>query len=276
MERIIEEFINKNNVITKPYLNHYGCGCTVGSGNANGTGKAFVRSSDNNTFSGKDFISYNGNKLYLIDDYLLYITHVHEPWAKGEIIKNDLTTQTCYIGKINNIIVVSDSIRNVLELLRKKIMNTYKNEDDIAAAFVYAHPDYNKQYDWEEMVFWHSITNYSCSEGRNNFSKLSNKKKGDTASPKELIELAKNTIASSSPIAAMQRRVISITAVFIMNIIAYTERSFSVMTRLLVIGWVRRNSAVLLHSSLASAEMPRIPAKIAPPRPRTFPHSITK
>ena len=43
------------------------------------------------------------------------------------------------------------------------------------------------------MVFWHSVTNNSCAEGRGKFTRNSNKYSGSKATPKELIQLLKNS-----------------------------------------------------------------------------------
>lgn len=192
MERRIEEYLkNFNNEYYPPYKNHYGQGITLGCGNKYCKGYALpLTFQDNN--SGKNILSYNGHKVYLINDYLLYITHIREPWAMGKIIKNDLTTQDCYLGKINNNIVVVSNLHDGIEELRNKISNKVNNIDDIVEAFVLAHPNYEKEYDWNEMVTWHSLDKTSCADGRKKFSNFANKNCNSKATPKELIEIMKN------------------------------------------------------------------------------------
>jgi hypothetical protein len=191
MEGRINEYLKTNHKINKPYTNHYGIGSPIGSGSEFGNGRAYTFNNRTDNYNGSSIVSFNKNKVYHINGYTLYITHIHEPWAKAEIIKNDLTTQTCYIGKINDYIAISDSIKGALCELRELISKGKNNDDEMLKAFVFAHPNYNKEYDWDEMVFWHSVSSYSCAEGRRRFSDASNKDIGSKATPKELIELMK-------------------------------------------------------------------------------------
>lgn len=198
MERSIESYIYTEPQYKQPYSNHYGYGVALGAGDRFGRGRAFLeytRKADEANSNG--IISFNGNKTYDIDGYLLYITHVHSPWASGEIIKSDLTTQPCYILKINDNIVVESSLRNAMEVMRHRLFLNKENDVDIAYAFVLAHPDYYKQYDWDEMVAWHSLSPTSCADGRHKFSKTANKKSGDTATPEELISFMKNSTSKN-------------------------------------------------------------------------------
>lgn len=206
MERRIAEFVYTEPRYNPPYNNHFGYGDTLGGGNFNGTGRAFIDYSPvADMYTGEAILSYNNNKTYIIDDFVVYITHIHEPWVMGEIIKNDLTTESCYMAKINDKFVVDYSLREVLDGMREKIRLTKDNADDIARAFVLAHPDYEKEYDWEEMVAWHSLDKTSCAEGRRNFSKKAKMSAGMKATPKTLIELMMNTTAR--PIAEKMKKI---------------------------------------------------------------------
>lgn len=192
MERRVKEYLTYNEYIEPPYENHYGNGCSMGYYDVKGCGRAYVsyEPTDNN-YTGKDIISVNGNRLHMVNGYLLYITNIHEPWANAEIIKNDLTTQKCYIGKVNDNYVISDTLHDALIKLREAISTTDDNERDTAKAFVIAHPCYDKEYDWEEMIAWHSMVKTSCAEGRRSFSDYSNKTYGAKATPREVIGFMK-------------------------------------------------------------------------------------
>lgn len=199
MERTVEDFIKHEVKYTPPYNNHYGWGHSVGCGDAQGCGRAFIDTLSEIdrefSYTGKGILSFNNQPTYVIDDYIVYITHVHTPWFMGEIINNDFTTQTCYMVKVNNKYVVASSIKDVVDIMREKIAETSNNAIDIAHAFVLAHPDYNKLYDWDEMVTWHSLDPSSCVEGRRTFSRHAGKRSGDLATPKELITFMKNSPA---------------------------------------------------------------------------------
>lgn len=197
MERTVDYQIQLEPQYYQPYENGYGCGPSMGSGDKLGNGRAFVEYESIETdYDGRGIISYNNHTVYCIDGYMLYIDHVHEPWMIGQILKNDLTIQQCYLAKINHNYVVAGSLHETLELMRKKILSSNSNEKDIATAFVIAHPEYENKYDWDEMVAWHALSTTSCANGRRQFSKLSDKSSGDTATPKELIEFMKNSPAA--------------------------------------------------------------------------------
>mgnify|MGYP003289826271 CR=1 FL=1 len=197
MEGRIREYLQVSDEPFYPYTNHVGYGNTLGAGDKYGNGNAFTYRPITDRYTGNDIVSFNGNKVYMIDGYALYITHIRKPWAMAKIIKNDLTTQNCYIGKINDNIVVASSLHEALKELRQKVNQTNDNDYDIAQAFVYAHPDYEKQYDWEEMVFWHSLSKFSCQQGRQRFSENAHKTKDSTATPKELIAIMKQSRAAN-------------------------------------------------------------------------------
>jgi hypothetical protein len=192
MERRIKEYIGTNEKYKQPYLNHNGNSSLMGYCNYDGKGRGFVEYKRvNDNYSGKDILSYNNHKLYMIDGYLLYITNIHEPWANAEIVKNDLTTQHCYVGKINDNYAVSDTLYGAVEKLRENISSKQDNKKDVAKAFVNAHPNYNKEYDWMEMISWYILNNRSCVNGGIPFTKFCKKNSESKATPKELIELMK-------------------------------------------------------------------------------------
>lgn len=197
MEGKIEDFLNLKHQYNTPYQNHYGYGDDMGCGDIDGSGRAFVETTVKENYNGSDFLYFNGNKVYCVNGYILYITHIRDNWAMGEIIKNDLTTQKCYLGKLNNFIVVSDSIRGAFELLKEHLTNKKNNEDyfneNFSKAFVKAHPYYDKEYDSEEVAFWHTM--HSCTDGIKKFTDLNHKGKGTKITPKEMIESMKSTIA---------------------------------------------------------------------------------
>lgn len=177
----------------EPYPNHYGYGSVMGFCDENGKGRAFTSNIPQTEYNGSSIASYNGKKTYFINGYVVRIVHVHGPWAMGEIINNDLTTQTCYLAKVNNNFVVAGSLREVLEEMRNRISSSINIYKDMAQAFLLAHPEYEKEYDWDEMVAWHSLEPTSCIDGRRRFTALANKKSGDKGTPKELISFMKQS-----------------------------------------------------------------------------------
>ena len=189
MERGINDILNNDDKYSSPYVNHAGYGTAMGAGDNEGKGYAFIDYTPKKNYNGKDIISFNGKKTYFINDYLILIKNVRFPWIKGEIIKNDFTTQPCYIGSLNNKFVVSDSIKSVFEKLKELINEKEYNESDLARAFVIYHPEYEKEYKWSEMLEWHTLRLNSCENGRKMFTNVCNKQNNDMITPKELVEL---------------------------------------------------------------------------------------
>lgn len=191
MERSIKEYLGDGIVYHQPYKPHDGSGSMIGGGDMFGNGKAYTYKRPENDYNGSGILSFNGKTVYHINGYTMLIKHIREPWALAEIIKNDFTLQPCYIGKINKHIAVGSSLKDVLDELRGQIFKTYDNEDDIARAFVAAHPLYDKEYDWEEMVSWHSLDKTSCADGRKKFTRNAGKRPGSCGTPRELISYMK-------------------------------------------------------------------------------------
>lgn len=189
MERGINVILNPEKPYSAPYTNHIGSGTAFGAGNVIGYGYACVDYAPKENYTGSSILSFNGNKTYFLDDFVVYIKHFRFPWIKGEIVKNDFTTQPCYLTRVNNKTVVSNSIKNVYEELKSKIEFKKYNELDIARAFVMYHPEYEKKYEWGEMVEWHSLSLNSCANGRKIFTSVCNKKDKDLTTPKEFVEL---------------------------------------------------------------------------------------
>lgn len=177
----------------RPYANNFGYGHSLGCGDIYGCGRCFVNYQPIENYNGSGVISFNDKPVSFIDDFTVCVTHIKEPYATGEVVKNDLTTQKCYMGKVNNHIVVSESIRDVISKMRDAISVSGDIEEDVAQAFVFAHPNYEKKYNWDEMVKWHSLIPTSCIDGRRQFTIMAGKNNNAKATPKELIEFMKKS-----------------------------------------------------------------------------------
>lgn len=178
---------------SRPYTNRYGYGNSLGCGDIYGCGRCYVNYQPIEKYNGSGIISFNNKPVSFVDDFTVCITHIKEPYALGEVIKNDLTTQKCCLGKVNNHIVISESIRGVISQMRNLIAVSDDIEEDVARAFVLAHPNYEKKYNWDEMVAWHSLIPTSCLDGRRQFTLSAEKNSNSKVTPKELIEFMKHS-----------------------------------------------------------------------------------
>lgn len=187
MERRITNFLDTNSENNPSYINHDGRGISSGYGDKYGNGKGYSYYINYESNPMNSIIEYNGYKTRLINNQLIYITNIKHFIAKGKIINPDFTTKDCYVGKINNFFIVESSIRKVIEEL-KKIVKKRNNITDLAIAFVETHPYYEKEYEWGEMLYWHTLSNNSCQHGRNKFSEYAKKTNKSKCTPKELIQ----------------------------------------------------------------------------------------
>lgn len=188
MERSLNAILY-NDAYNPPYVNHTGWGNATGAGNKNGCGNGYVNYNPRENYNGKDIIEFNGNKTLFIQDYLLYIKNFRFPWIKGEIIKNDFTTQPCYFTNLNNKIAIASSIKEVFNELKNNINHKKYNDADVARAFVICHPEYEGKYKWGEMVEWLTLEPYKTSNHVKIFTKVCKKRDKNLVTPKEFIEL---------------------------------------------------------------------------------------
>lgn len=175
-----------------PYDNGNGKGTAIGYDKICSVGYNHFPDPD-----GSGIAEYNGHKVHHIDGYYLYITHVHGPWATGEIIKNDLTTQSCYIGRLGSYYVVAGTLREVFDRLRKRATKRRGNIEDIAQVFCEAFPDPDKEYKWGDMLFVHSLHPYSCEQGRTRWTNTVGYGKEDRSTVWNFLEVADNSIAQN-------------------------------------------------------------------------------
>ena len=131
----------------------YGYGYGSGSGDGDGYG----------------LISFNGQKVYYIDEMPTVIEKVHENLAKGFTVNNDLTTSACFIAKGENKFAHGETFAEAQKALQDKIFADMDTEEKIVVFLKEFQPDvkYNARLFYE----WHSKLTGSCEFGRNSFVK---------------------------------------------------------------------------------------------------------
>lgn len=167
----------------------YGGGCGSGSGGGYGSGCGY----------GYDdgVVSFCGQKVYQIDDVPTLIDHVHGNAAKGRILRDDLSTEACYIAKQGSLFAHGKTLRAAMDALLEKLFEDMPEEERIAE-FVKAH-EWGKQYPSADYYDWHNRLTGSCDMGRSEFAKRHGYKLTDDEllTVEEFIKLTENSYGGS-------------------------------------------------------------------------------
>ena len=153
------------------YCSGYGSGYGDGYGYGNGSGycSGYGDGYGSGYGSGRGVVSFCGQKVYQIDDVPTLIDHVHGSAAKGRILRDDLTTEDCYIVKQGSLFAHGKTLRAAMDALRDKLFEDMPEEERIAE-FVKAH-EWGKQYPSADYYGWHHRLTGSCDMGRSEFAK---------------------------------------------------------------------------------------------------------
>ena len=142
-----------------------GLGSGLGSGDGSGLGSGL-----GSGFRSRDgILSFCGQRVYQIDDVPTLVDHVHGGVAMGRILREDLTTESCYIVKQGSLFAHGETLRAAMEALRDKLFEDMPEEERIVE-FVKAHK-WGKQYPSADYYDWHNRLTGSCDMGRSEFAK---------------------------------------------------------------------------------------------------------
>lgn len=165
------------------FLNGSGSGCGDGYGYGGGGGSGGG--------SGDGLKEYNGQTVYMVDDVPTLIDHVHGSFAKGRMIRSDLTTEDCYIAKQDGHFAHGETLKKARAAVLEKLFDDMPEEDRIAA-FVQAFPDPKKPVDNGELFDWHHRLTGSCEMGRKAFVKDRGLSLDGETTVEEFIRLTEN------------------------------------------------------------------------------------
>jgi hypothetical protein len=175
----------------------YGYGYGSGSGSGSGSGYGDGSGSGSGDGYGRWIVSFCGQKVYQIDGVPTLVDHVHENVAKGRILRDDLTTEDCYIVKQGSLFAHGETLRAAMDALRDKLFEDMP-EDERIAEFVKAHK-WGKQYPSTDYYEWHHRLTGSCDMGRSEFAKRHGYKLTDDEllTVDEFIKLTENSFGGS-------------------------------------------------------------------------------
>lgn len=141
----------------------YGPGSGCGSGYGNGHGDGYG-DGDNDG----QILSFNKQKVYIIDDTKTIITSVKNDVAKGFILNKDLTLTDCYIVKNNYHFSHGKTLKEALQSLENKTLLSLPIEQRIEN-FKNSFKNYNLKQKASLLYDWHYKLTGSCRMGRDNF-----------------------------------------------------------------------------------------------------------
>ena len=148
----------------------YGSGSGDGSGYGSGYGSGSGDGSGDGDGSVPGIKTYNGQKVYYIDDVPTLIDAVHGHTARGSIVQRDLTLKPCFIARSGNSFAHGETLHDAVEAAQQKELEDSPLEERIAR-FVEEHPDPDALHPCKELHSWHHTLTGSCKMGRDQFVK---------------------------------------------------------------------------------------------------------
>ena len=147
----------------------YGSGDGYGDGFGDGSGDGYGDGSGDGYGDGNDDIkALNGDIVDHIDDVPTIITQVRGNIARGYMIKEDLTLDSCYIVKVGNSFAHGKTLKDAVTDAEAKEMKRLPVEERIEK-FKEAFGSLDSEHTGKEFYDWHHILTGSCRMGRDAF-----------------------------------------------------------------------------------------------------------
>lgn len=161
----------------------YGSGYGSGDGDGDGDGDG----------SGDGVKEWQGQPVYIVDGVATLIDSVHGTYAKGRILRNDFTTEDCYIAKVEGrYFAHGDTLRKAFNDAKNKAFEDLSEEERIAK-FIEQYPDKEAKIPASELFEWHNRLTGSCEMGRRNFARQHGIDiENDSFTVVEFVDLTKN------------------------------------------------------------------------------------
>lgn len=167
--------------------NGFGCGCGCGCEESDGYG---VESYYGN------ILTFNGNIVDFIDMLPTIIIQVNGNFAKGYIVKDDLTLKSCYIAKVDNFFAHGKTLKDAVTDAEKKREKNMPIEERIKK-FVETFGSLNSEHTGKEYYDWHHILTNSCQMGRDKFCKAHDIDLSKKYTVKYFLDITKNSYGSN-------------------------------------------------------------------------------
>ena len=172
-----------------------GYGYGYGSGDGSGYGDCSGYGYGDGDGYGDGILEYNHQKVYKIDGIPTIIDSVHGNYAKGKILRDDLTVTECYIAKYGNFFAHGDTLKQALQDVSEKY-NENKPLEERISEFNEKYPDDDIPIDGNELFSWHHILTGSCLFGRQSFCQDHDLNVNDKYTVRQFISLTENAFGS--------------------------------------------------------------------------------
>lgn len=106
----------------------------------------------------------------MIDGFITMLYSIHGNYAKGAIVKGDLTLRECFIAKAWNFFAHGETLHEATEAALEKY-NDNKPEEDRIADFVAKYPTVATVVGNRDLFQAHHVLTGSCLFGRQQFAK---------------------------------------------------------------------------------------------------------
>ena len=146
----------------------YGSGSGDGSGDGSGSGSGYGDGDGSGSGDGDGIKTFNGDKVYIIDDIPTIIKHIHDNVAKGYILNDDFTLTKTFVAKENGKFAHGETLHDAFASLQEKLYDDSTEEERIEA-FKKHFPDFTKKVSAKELFYWHHVLTGSCKQGRLSF-----------------------------------------------------------------------------------------------------------
>ena len=167
----------------------YGFGCVCGRGFDKGDGYDEGSYCDN-------ILTFNGNIVDNVDMLPTIIIQVKNNFAKGYIIKEDLTLESCYIAKVGNFFAHGKTLKDAVTDAVKKQRKNMSIEERIKN-FVETFGSLNSEHTGKEYYDWHHFLTGSCQMGRDKFCKAHDIDLSQKYTVKYFLDITKNSYGSN-------------------------------------------------------------------------------
>lgn len=181
--------------------NGYGYGDGKGNGNGSGNGYGYddgkVNGYGYGNGNGEGIKAINGHDIYFVDEIPTIFTNVHENYAKGFIVENNVCLRHCFIIKsANGLFAHGKTLREAQVALEGKLfeeLSVAERINEFVKRF-----ELSKKYPAIDFFNWHNRLTGSCEIGRKTFAKNHNIDiQNDLFTVEEFIDLTENSYGGS-------------------------------------------------------------------------------
>ena len=170
MEELIKKFLSVSD--GSGYGSGYGSGSGDGFGDGSGSGSGFGDGSGDGSGYGDGYgdgvKSFCGQKVYIIDCMQTLIDSVHGNYARGAILKSDLTTESCYVAKVGNYFAHGATLKQAVADAQAKY-DKNKSLSERIDDFRQQYPTLDTVCYGADLFRWHNTLTGSCQFGRQQF-----------------------------------------------------------------------------------------------------------